>query len=132
MNLKRKYRGGYQFAGLTERARGLRQTSTPSEDVLRQRLRNRQLLGFKFRRQHQYGDYIADFYCHEAQLVIECDGKVHHCKGAWLHDQKRDAYMKSMGLTVMRFTNDRVLHDTDKVVADISEYLLAKREEHCE
>jgi len=124
MKRKRKYRGGYQFAGLTERSRELRQKQTPAEDLLWQVLRNRKLLGFKFRRQHQYGDYIADFYCHEARLVIECDGPVHDGKEACFHDQKRDAYMMSMGLKVMRFNNNRVLYDTENVLAEISSYLL--------
>jgi len=77
MNRGRQYRGGYQFAGLVNLARELREKHTPSEALLWQLLRNRRLFGFKFRRQHQFGDYIADFYCHEARLVIECDGSVH-------------------------------------------------------
>lgn len=69
----RHYRGGYQVAGLAELARELRAKETDAEALLWQLLRRRQLLGFKFRRQHQFGDYLADFYCHEACLVIECD-----------------------------------------------------------
>jgi type I restriction-modification system DNA methylase subunit len=57
------YRGGYDFSGLVERARELRKKQTPAEQVLWELLRDRQLLGFKFRRQHQVGDYILDFYC---------------------------------------------------------------------
>ena len=58
--------------------RELRAKETEPEVVLLWKLlRNRQLLGLKFRRQHQFGDYVVDFYCHEAQLVIECDGSVH-------------------------------------------------------
>jgi type I restriction enzyme R subunit len=67
----RQYRGGYQFAGLKELVRELRQKQTSAEALLWELFRNRQLLGFKFRRQHQFGDYVADFYCHEVQLVIE-------------------------------------------------------------
>jgi len=86
----RQYRGGYEFAGLIELARKLRREQKSAETLLWQVLRNRQLLGFKFRRQHQFGDYIADFYCHEAQLVLECDGPVHEPNEHWHHDQKRD------------------------------------------
>jgi len=78
MNRGRQYRGGYRFAGLADFARELREKQTPAEALLWQLLRNRRLLGFKFRRQHQFGDYIADFYCHEARLIIECDGSVHN------------------------------------------------------
>jgi very-short-patch-repair endonuclease len=119
----RQYRGGYQFAGLVERARELRQLRTPAEALLWELLRNRQLLGFKFRRQHQFGDYIADFYCHEAQLVIECDGSAHGSNEAWHHDQERDAYLIAQGLRVLRFTNDRILNETAGVLDEIASHL---------
>ena len=109
MIVRRQYRGGYQVTGLVELARELRTKQTSAEGLLWQLLRNRQLMEFKFRRQHQFGDYVADFYCHEAQLVIECDGSVHESNQQWYHDQGRDAYMISQGLRVLRFTNDRVL-----------------------
>lgn len=101
MIIRRQYRGGYQVTGLVERVRELRKKQTSAEGLLWQLLRNRQLLTFKFRRQHQFGDYVADFYCHEAQLVIECD------------------------LRVLRFTNDRILNDTEKVLEEIAKYLRA-------
>ncbi|MCH8831601.1 MAG: DUF559 domain-containing protein [Chloroflexi bacterium] len=59
------------------RARRLRTNSTGAEVVLWAVLRNRKLEGAKFRRQHPLGRYIADFYCHEALLVVELDGSVH-------------------------------------------------------
>ena len=123
MNRGRQYRGGYQFAGLVNLARALREKQTPAEGLLWQLLRNRQLLGFKFRRQHQFGDYIADFYCYEARLVIECDGSVHDRNEQWHHDQNRDAYMIAQGLRVLRFTNEQILNDAEKVLAEISQYL---------
>src|SRR5438132_12235795 len=91
----RQYRGGYQFAGLRKLARELRKKPTSAEELLWQLLRGRQLLGFKFRRQHQFGDYVADFYCREARLVIECDGLVHDRNEQWHHDQILDAYIIS-------------------------------------
>ena len=91
---QRQYRGGYQLAGLLELARELRKRQTSAETLLWQLLRDRRLLGFKFRRQHQFGDYVADFYCHEAKLVIECDGRVHQASERWQHDQNRDAYRR--------------------------------------
>ena len=123
MRVSRQYRGGYQFAGLVERARELRKKQTPAEALLWELLRNRQLLGFKFRRQHQFGDYIADFYCHDAQLVIECDGSALNPNEAWHHDQQRDAYMIAQGLRVLRFTNERVLRDTEGVLREIASCL---------
>jgi very-short-patch-repair endonuclease len=109
MIVRRQYRGGYQVTGLVELARELRKRQTSAEGLLWQLLRNRQLLEFKFRRQHQFGDYVADFYCHEAQLVIECDGSVHESNEQWYHDRNRDADMIAQGLRVLRFTNDRIL-----------------------
>ena len=64
----RQYRGGYQFSGLKELARELRAEQTSAEALLWELIRNRRLLGFKFSRQHQFGDYVADFYCHESGI----------------------------------------------------------------
>jgi very-short-patch-repair endonuclease len=85
------------------------------------------LLGFKFRRQHQIGNYIADFYCRSAELVIECDGSVHRGNEQWHHDQDRDVYMISQGLTVLRFTNEQVLNNVEAVVSEIAACLPAAK-----
>jgi very-short-patch-repair endonuclease len=124
----RQYRGGYRFGGLLERARELRKEQTAAETFLWHLLRNRQLQGCKFRRQHQFGDYIADFYCHEAGLVIECDGSVHESNEQWNRDQNRDDYLMAQGLRVMRFSNKQILEDTETVLDQIAESLeFAKR-----
>jgi very-short-patch-repair endonuclease len=123
----RQYRGGYQFSGLKELVRELRKKQTSAETLLWELIRNRQLLGFKFRRQHQFGDYVADFYCHEAQLVIECDGPVHQPNEQWNHDQNRDEYMDEymieQGLRVWRFTNEQILNETEKVLDEVIRFL---------
>ena len=128
MIVRRQFRGGYQITGLVELARELRKKQTSAEGLLWQLLRNCQLLEFKFRRQHQFGDYVADFYCHEAQLVIECDGSMHESNALWHHDQERDAYMIAQGLRVLRFTNDRVLNNTEDVLEEIAKHLLSSSE----
>jgi very-short-patch-repair endonuclease len=117
------YRGGFAFAGLTDKARELRRNQTPAEDVLWELLRDRQLMGAKFRRQHQFGEYICDFFCHDAKLVVECDGEPHSEAARMKHDAKRDAYLRSQGLTVVRFANDRVLNDTAAVLQEIGSHL---------
>jgi type I restriction enzyme R subunit len=117
------YRGGFDFAGLTDKARELRQNQTPAEEVLWELLRNRQLMGAKFRRQHQFGEYVCDFFCHDAKLVVECDGEPHSETARIKHDAKRDAYLRSQGLTVVRFANDRVLNDTAGVLQEIASHL---------
>jgi very-short-patch-repair endonuclease len=119
----RHYRGGYQIAGLLDQARQLRASQTAAEELLWHLLRNRQLLGFKFRRQHQFGDYVADFYCREGQLVIECDGTVHDRNEQWQHDRTRDAFMLAQGLRILRFRNEQVLDDTESVLMEIAKHL---------
>jgi very-short-patch-repair endonuclease len=86
-------------------------------------LRDRQLCGAKFRRQHQFGEYLCDLFCNEAKLVVECDGEPHSATAHKKHDAKRDAYLRSQGLTVIRFENQRVLNDTDAVLQEIAAYL---------
>jgi len=123
MRVTRQYRGGYPFSGLKNLARELRKQHTSAESLLWDLLRNRRLNGFKFRRQHQFGDYVADFYCHEAQLVVECDGPVHGPNEQWHHDQNRDAYMLSLNVRVLRFTNDEILRDPERVLIKIEQHL---------
>ena len=123
MNKQRHYRGGFKYSGSLMLTRELRQTSTDAESLLWDRLRDRQLLGFKFRRQHQIGKYVADFYCHKASLVIECDGGVHSRAQAWHHDQNREIYMSALGLRTLRFTNEEVLNETERILSEISDYL---------
>mgnify|MGYP002655175659 CR=1 FL=1 len=117
------YRGGFQVAGMVARARELRDRQTPAEEVLWDLLRDRQLAGAKFRRQHQFGEYICDFYCHESGLVVECDGEVHDSAQAKAHDKKRDAYLRSQKLKVIRFKNAAVLHETENVLMEIAKEL---------
>lgn len=84
-------------------------------------VRDRQLMGLKFRRQHQLGDYIADFYCHEHRLVIEFDGRIHSAKRQ--KDHKRDAWMEAQGFTVLRFRNEQLLEDPESVLTAIAEII---------
>jgi type I restriction-modification system DNA methylase subunit len=103
------YRGAYDFAGLTKRARELRKKQTRAEDLFWALVRDRQFLGLKFRRQHQLGDYILDFYCHEQQLGVEFDGKIHQTRLS--KDAKRDSYLASQGVKVVRIPNETFLSD---------------------
>jgi type I site-specific restriction-modification system R (restriction) subunit len=113
------YRGGFDFAGLKKQARELRQNHTDAEAFLWELLRDRQLAGAKFRRQHQFGEYITDFFCKEAKLVVECDGAAHDTPERRRIDEKRDAYLASQGLTVLRFENSSVLSDPEAVLDQI-------------
>ncbi|MCE5301005.1 MAG: HsdR family type I site-specific deoxyribonuclease [Spirochaetia bacterium] len=114
------YRGGYFFSGLVNRARELRKKQTDAEVFLWELIRNNQILGFKFRRQHQIGDYIVDFYCDAAKLVLELDGNVHEMEKQQKHDSKRDKYLTSLGNKVLRFKNEDVLNQTEDVLNKIT------------
>ena len=74
-----------------------------------------------FRRQRPFGAYIADFYCAAAKLVIELDGESHDGAEAQKLDEARDAYLRSLGLRVLRFTNMQVMLELDGVVAVIAQ-----------
>jgi len=116
------YRGGYDFSGMLETARELRRKQTPPEEVFWELVRARRFMGMKFRRQHQLGDYIADFYCHEHRLVVELDGGVHSIKRK--KDHKRDAWMQTQGFTVLRFPNEELLDDPEAALSAIAEAVL--------
>lgn len=115
-----QYRGGLDFSGQMEIARQLRTTATPAEQVLWEMLRDRRFLKLKFRRQHQVGSYIVDFYCDEKKLVVELDGPVHSSSERRPIDHKRDAYLRSIGLTVIRISNEKLLSETEDALADIA------------
>ncbi len=84
-------------------------------------LRKRQLCGAKFRRQHNIGQFIVDFYCHEAKLVVELDGSVHQRQRE--KDADRDEWMTAIGLTVLRFENEFVWQCLRAVLEKICLYL---------
>lgn len=85
-----------------QRARELRGEMTPAEVILWQRLRRKQLSGWKFRRQEPVGNCIADFYCSPARLVIELDGSSH--EGRAEEDARRDELLRAEGYAVLRLT----------------------------
>jgi very-short-patch-repair endonuclease len=98
-----------------------RHKPTPAEKELWKHLKNRQLLDFIFRRQHCIGQFIVDFYCYKAKLVVEVDGKIHQYKPQ--EDKIRQDYLESIKLKVLRFSNDDVLFDTHKVILKLRDHL---------
>ena len=98
-------------------AKKLRKNMTDAERLLWQHLRNRELGGYKFRRQRPIGPYIVDFVCLEKRLVVEVDGGQH--AGQVELDTKRSGYLKEKGYRVMRFWNNEVLQETESVLAVI-------------
>jgi len=110
-------------ASTQEYARELRLRTTEAEQKLWSLLRNRQLKGKKFRRQHAIANYVADFYCNESKLVIELDGNFHTEAETKEYDKSRTNLLNELGITVLRFWNEEVIKDTEKVIKKISEYL---------
>jgi len=108
-------------AELKDRARKLRKCGTLSEVLLWRELKNKQLDGFHFCRQRPIGWYIADFYCGHASLVVEVDGDSHETKQEY--DAKRDNYLRSLGIKVLRFHDVDVKVNLDSVLHEIKKEL---------
>ena len=104
-------------------ARRLRREATDAERRLWYHLRNRQLGGFKFRRQETIGRCIADFACAECRLIIEADGGQHSDDA----DSERTEYLNGLGWAVLRFWNNDILQNTQGVL----EAILRCCEERC-
>ena len=98
-------------------ARQLRRETTEAEILLWKHLRNRNLAGLKFRRQHPIGRYIADFCCEDEKLVVELDGGQHADDAD--RDEERTRYIEKHGYRVVRYWNSEVLDNLDSVLADI-------------
>lgn len=92
----------------TERARALRKDATGPERILWTKLSRNQLGGLKFRRQHPIGRYVLDFYCPAVRLCIELDGFSHDDAAEIKKDQIRDDFLQSMGIDVLRFSNQEI------------------------
>ena len=100
-------------------ARELRKRMTDDEIRLWARLRLHRLNGHRFQRQRIIGNYIVDFYCPSAKLVIELDGGQHYFEEKHNADSQRDDYFKKKGLKVLRFSDTEVLKNTDTVIDEI-------------
>jgi len=97
----------------------LRKEITIAEKLLWNKLRNKQLEGLKFRRQHPIDIFIADFYCHEKKLIVEVDGEIHKYQKEY--DEGRTSELEAYGVTVIRFTNDEVINNIKQVIKRIKE-----------
>ena len=126
INLTNRYLGQLHQAAtgsVQQNARDLRRGQTQAEAKLWSLLRNRQLKGKKFRRQHPIGRYVVDFYCHECKIVVEVDGNFHLDAESQQYDKSRTASLNEIGITVLRFWNEQVMRDCIKVLQKISKYL---------
>ncbi len=119
----RMFAGAGKF--LFRRAAELRSQQTHAEELLWAYLRTKPV-GFKFRRQHPFLNYILDFYCHALHLVIEIDGSIHHLEEVKQNDAVRQKHLEEHGLAILRFTNDEIEHKPEEVISKIEQQLTAK------
>ena len=97
----------------------LRKLSTPAEQLLWQNIRNRNMKGLKFRRQHAIGRFVVDYYCHELKLIIEIDGDIHKQKVS--RDEYREQILCDLGYRIIRFSNEDVIKSIDIVLEKVVE-----------
>ena len=101
------------------KAQFLRRNETKAEKLLWEKLRNNQLEGLKFRRQHPVNIYIADFYCHKFKLIIELDGDYHNQEEQKQKDEVRTEVLRLNDLKIIRFKNEEVEQDINQVLTTI-------------
>lgn len=102
---------------ITANARSLRSNMTDVERILWRAIRGRQLDGYRFRRQHPIGPYIADFVCLEKKCVIELDGGQH--QNQTIYDENRTMFLQGQGWQVLRFWNNDVLNQFEGVISAV-------------
>jgi very-short-patch-repair endonuclease len=119
------YKSISNLSSRKEFRRELRNNATPAEIALWKVLQGKQLDGFKFRRQHSIGYYILDFFCPSANLAIELDGDHHFSEEGLEYDRQRDEFLRSVGITVIRYANNLVFENLEGVLEDIRGYLSA-------
>lgn len=110
-----KYKGIYHSDKLKKFSRINRKNQTPAEIKLWSKLRNRQLLGYKFRRQVPIANYIVDFYCEKLKLIIEIDGSTHN-EDKYDYDLNRENFLKDLGYRLERFTEYEVTNNINDVL----------------
>ncbi len=98
----------------------LRNNSTSAEIAFWNLVKNRSLVGRKFRRQHSIGNYIVDFYCPSEKLIVELDGYLHGEYYKTSDDIMRDEYLQDLGFTVLRFENRLVFQEPEYILEEIS------------
>ena len=101
-------------------AEALRKNMTVAEKIIWERLSKNQL-AVRIRRQHPIWKYIADYYCHELKFVIEIDGGIHLLKENKEYDIGREITLNEFGIEIIRFTNEQVINETDRVIKVIAD-----------
>jgi very-short-patch-repair endonuclease len=112
---------------LVEIAREFRNNPTPAEEMLWQKLKRKQLMGYDFHRQKPIGYYVVDFFSPRLMLAIELDGSVHESDYAMLKDYRRQESIEEFGVRFLRFKNFEIERNVDDVVKEIEEWIVRNR-----
>ncbi len=113
----------YYNPKLKEKARLLRNNSTKSEIKLWSCLKGKQCFGYDFHRQKPIDNYIVDFFCNRLKLAIECDGYSHQLEEVFDKDVQKTTRLNSLGISVLRFSDNQVLKDFNNVWSAIEIYV---------
>lgn len=108
---------------LKEYSGRLRKDMTYAEKLLWSKIRGKQMKGYQFYRQKPIWNFIVDFYCPKANLVIELDGGQHYCDEGKAKDNKRDKHIECLGLRVLRFSDREVFKNLRGILEEIWSYL---------
>ena len=106
------------------KAEFLRNNMTDTEKILWEKLKKKETVGYRFRRQHPVGYYILDFYSHQLKLCIEIDGEYHDSKEQQQKDKERDDFLEFNGITVIRFKNEEIQNNIEKVINGIKSQII--------
>ncbi len=109
---------------LKSRAKALRKAGNFSEVVYWTEVRNKSFWNIDFDRQRIIGNYIVDFYVKALGLVVEIDGEIHNFQEKY--DEKREMYLKELGLKVFRISTTKMLFDTENVMKDLEQFIIAE------
>ena len=97
-----------------EKRRKLRRNQTRAEEIVWYFLRNRKLVGYKFRRQYSVDYFVIDFYCPELKIAVEIDGDIHDEPEQIIYDIKRQTFLESFGIRFIRIKNEELFGNPNK------------------
>jgi very-short-patch-repair endonuclease len=109
---------------LKSRAKALRKAGNFSEVVFWKEVRNKSFWNIDFDRQRIIGNYIVDFYVKALGLVVEIDGEIHNFQEEY--DEKREMYLKELGLKIFRISTTKMLFDTENVMKDLEQFIISE------
>ncbi len=125
--LKKGMTKHYNKPNEKEKRRKLRKNQTYVEKIVWIYLRDRRLLGYKFKRQYSVDYYVIDFYCPELKFAIELDGECHDPPEQKEYDAKRQKYLEDYGIEFIRITNDELLGNPNKAFERIENAIKARK-----